>query len=175
MVEDRTAGGNAAATKSCEVAGNDPSAAATPPSSEPATAGTRPSSPSNAAARKYRILVVDDEPAVLQVLKDMLTAMGHEPVAFASPSEALHKARRQRFDALVLDLYMPEMSGMLFHAKLRVFDPKLAEHTVFISGYVSRDELRAHLASTSAFLEKPFRAEDFTQLVRKVLPAKPRE
>ncbi len=118
---------------------------------------------------------MDDEPAVLQVLKDMLTAMGYEPVAVASPSEALQKAKRQRFDALVLDLYMPEMSGMLFHAKLRVFDPELAEHTVFISGYVSRDELRSHLASTAAFLEKPFRAQDFAQLVRKVLPARPRE
>ena len=139
-----------------------------------ATAPKGPKGPGS-HERKYRILIVDDERSVLQVLQETLAAQGYEAVAFSSPGEALQKAKIQRFDALVLDLYMPEMSGMLFHAKLRVIDPELADHTVFISGYVSREELRAHMASTARFLEKPFKTQDLENLVRKALPARPRD
>jgi CheY-like chemotaxis protein len=123
-----------------------------------------------ATGESYRVLVVDDEKSVLEVLHDMLVSEGYAVDATTSPAEALQRAKRQKFDAIVLDLYMPEMSGMLFHAKLRLFDPELAERTVFISGYVSREELREHLASTAHYLEKPFKAEDLAAILRQVLP-----
>ena len=122
----------------------------------------------------YRVLIVDDEPSVLQLVDEILKGEGFQTLALASPVEALKKARIQTFDALILDLYMPEMSGMLFHAKLRVFDQELATRTVFISGYIARDELRKHIQTTPNFLEKPFRTEDFLKMVGGVLPGKPR-
>src|SRR5262245_44808521 len=122
-------------------------------------------------AESHRILVVDDEKSVLEVLHDMLVSEGYEVESTTSPAEALQRAKKQKFDAVVLDLYMPEMSGMLFHAKLRLSDPLLAERTVFISGYISREELREHLASTAYLLEKPFKAEELVDMMRRVLPA----
>lgn len=126
------------------------------------------------ATDRYRVLIVDDERAVLDVVNEILMDQGYATVAVTSPTEALRKAKREKFDALILDVYMPEMSGMLFHAKLRVVDPELAERTVFMSGYVSQDELRQHLTSTPTFLEKPFKAQDLGERVGKVLPSKPR-
>ena len=123
---------------------------------------------------KFKILIVDDEKPVLQVVEEILKENGWETVSMSSPLDALTKARRGKFDALVLDVYMPEMSGMLFHAKLRVFDPDLAARTVFISGYVSREELRTHLNATPAFLEKPFKTQQLIEMVSRVLPEQPR-
>ena len=120
------------------------------------------------------VLIVDDELAVLQVLTDMLESQGFSVTAFRSPIEALQKAKRQRFDALILDLYMPEMSGLLFHAKLKLLNPELAERTVFVSGYVSREELRSHLMSSAYYLEKPFKAQDLHVCIHKVLASTPK-
>lgn len=122
----------------------------------------------------FRILIIDDERPVLMLIEELLKNRGYETLALASPVEALKKARIQKFDALVLDLYMPEMSGMLLHAKLRVFDPELATRTVFVSGYVAREELRAHLNATPTFLEKPFKTDELLAMVASVLPQAPR-
>ena len=123
----------------------------------------------------YKILIVDDERTVLEVLNEMVAQDGYETVALHSPVEALQKAKRHKYDALILDVYMPEMSGMLFHAKLKLFDPELAQRTVFISGYVSREELREHLSHSPAFLEKPFKAKDLLDTLGKLLPPVPRQ
>jgi CheY-like chemotaxis protein len=126
-------------------------------------------------ATGYRVLIVDDERPVLELIDEVLHVNGFETLAVASPVEALKKARIQKFDALVLDLYMPEMSGMLFHAKLKVIDAELASRTVFISGYIAKEELRNHLSGNPTFLEKPFKTDDLVTMVRSVLPPVPRQ
>jgi two-component system response regulator PilR (NtrC family) len=123
---------------------------------------------------RYRILVVDDEKTVLEVIHEMVVAQGYQCDSTTSPIEALQRVKKEKFDLVVLDVYMPEMSGMLFHAKLRMMDPDLYKHTIFISGYVSLAELREHLNSSPAFIEKPFKAKELVEVIAKVLPAKPR-
>ena len=123
---------------------------------------------------RYRVLIVDDEKTVLEVIHEMVVGQGYGCDSTTSPLEALQRIKKDKFDALILDVYMPEMSGMLFHAKLRMMDPDLYKHTIFISGYVSLAELREHLSATPAFLEKPFKARDLVETLAKVLPATPR-
>jgi CheY-like chemotaxis protein len=127
------------------------------------------------SAPKYRILVVDDEPAVLDLMVEVLEGRGFEVVGLTSPVDALKKAKLHKFDAAVVDVYMPEMSGLLFHAKLKLADPALAARTVFVSGHVKLDDLRRHLESLPTFVAKPFDVEDFVRTVKKVLPATPRQ
>lgn len=105
----------------------------------------------------------------------MLSDQGYEVVAVSSPLEALERARTQKFDAAVLDVAMPEMSGALLHDELRAVDPDLADRTVFISGYVSQDDMVRRVASTVRFLEKPFRTQDLTDKLLEVLPGKQRD
>lgn len=135
---------------------------------------SQPSGERTGSNAPYRVLVVDDEPAILDVMTEILSAQGFEVVGLTSPVDALKKARIHRFDAAVVDVYMPEMSGLLFHAKLKVFDPVLAARTVFVSGHVKLDDLRRHLESLPTFLAKPFRVEELVDTVRKVLPSTPR-
>lgn len=107
-------------------------------------------------------------------MAEVLQGAGYSTVEIASPVEALRKVKFHKFDALVLDVYMPEMSGLLFHAKLKLLDPVLSERTLFVSGKVTRDELRRHFESQPNFLLKPFDIGEFTRRVAAILPPKPR-
>src|SRR5262249_44680674 len=123
---------------------------------------------------RYKVLIVDDEQTVLEVIHGMVEGQGYGCDSTTSPLEALQWIKREKFDLLILDVYMPEMSGMLFHAKLRMQDPELYKNTIFVSGYVSLAELREHLSASPAFLEKPFKARELIEMVGKMLPAAPR-
>ena len=122
----------------------------------------------------YRILVVDDEIAVLEVMADILAGAGWSIDAIKSPLEAISRVKRTRYDALVLDLYMPEMPGLLVHAKLKFLDRGLWERTVFVSGHLESADLERALAGSPRFVPKPFRAEALIGMVGMALPEVPR-
>src|SRR5206468_7660925 len=106
-------------------------------------------------------------------IRALLVEAGFDVTAYSSATEALQKTKVRRFDALVLDLYMPQMSGLLFHAKLKVFNPKLASRTLFCSGYVSKEEVRQYLTTNARFLQKPFNAADLIQVVTELTAEAP--
>ncbi|MEW5849819.1 MAG: PAS domain S-box protein [Myxococcota bacterium] len=119
-----------------------------------------------------RVLVVDDEPAVGAALKRML---GREHVvdAVGSGAEALSLCTAgRRFDAILCDLMMPEMTGMELHERLRALDPAQAARMVFITGGAftarSREFLERRVAPT---VEKPFDDHTLRDALRRVLTA----
>jgi CheY-like chemotaxis protein len=132
------------------------------------------SSNDKGSANDFRILVVDDEVPVLEVMAEMLEGAGWKVDAFSNPGEAIQRIKRTRYDALVLDLYMPEIPGLLFHSKLKFIDRELWSRTVFVSGHFSTDELRRSLEGTPRFVPKPFKSEALVGIVAMALPEVPR-
>jgi two-component system, OmpR family, phosphate regulon response regulator OmpR len=128
----------------------------------------------SAPANEYRILVVDDELTVLEVMAEMLQNAGWRVDALTNAQEAVLKVKRNRYDALVLDLYMPELPGLLLHSKLKFIDRELWTRTVFVSGHFSTDDLRRSLEGTPRFVPKPFKAETLVAMVGMALPGVPR-
>ncbi len=122
----------------------------------------------------FHILVVDDEVPVLEVMADMLEGAGWRVDATPSAAVALQRVKRTRYDALVLDLYMPELPGLLLHSKLKFIDRELWTRTVFVSGHFSTEELRRSLEGTPRFVAKPFKAETLVGTVGMALPEVPR-
>ena len=122
----------------------------------------------------FRILVVDDEVPVLEVMVEILQAVGWTVDAISTGVEALQRIKRARYDALVLDLYMPDMPGLLLHSKLKFIDRELWNRTVFVSGHFSTDELRRELQGSPKFVAKPFKAETLVETVEMALPKTPR-
>jgi CheY-like chemotaxis protein len=118
----------------------------------------------------FRILVVDDEIPVLEVMAEVLEAAGWKVDAFSNPTEAIQRVKRTRYDALVLDLYMPELPGLLFHSKLKFIDRELWTRTVFVSGHFSTEDLRRSLEGSPRFVPKPFKAEALVGTVGMALP-----
>jgi CheY-like chemotaxis protein/anti-sigma regulatory factor (Ser/Thr protein kinase) len=107
------------------------------------------------------ILAVDDELDVLHALEEMLASLGYEPVGFNSSREALEAVRQnpRRFDAVVSDEVMPEMTGTQMSVELRKLNPNLP--IVIASGYGGAGfETRALSAGVNRVLKKPYRMSD---------------
>jgi CheY-like chemotaxis protein len=110
------------------------------------------------------ILAVDDEVDVLHALEEMLATLGYEPVGFNSSHEALESARAnpRRFDAVVSDEVMPEMTGTQMSIELRKLNPVLP--IVIASGYGGAGfETRALSAGVNRVLKKPYRMSDIAE------------
>jgi DNA-binding response OmpR family regulator len=124
--------------------------------------------------RDFNVLVVDDEKPILDLVSDIIEAEGWGVKAMCSPQDALRVVKLHKFDALLLDVYMPELPGLLFHAKLKFLDAELARRTIFMSGHFDRDDLRDHMEKSAQFLAKPFEPAAVVAALRKVIPDTPR-
>jgi PAS domain S-box-containing protein len=127
--------------------------AATRPPEAPA-----PSAPPPPRPARRRVLVVDDEPLVAKAVARML--QGHDVTVAGDAAAVLRRvAAGERYDVLVCDLMMPDMSGAELHARLREAAPELARHTLFMTGGAFTADARRFLAETACpHLEKPFDA-----------------
>jgi CheY-like chemotaxis protein len=126
------------------------------------------------SASEFRILVVDDEISVLEVMAEMLEGAGWKVDAISNGAEAIQRVKRTRYDVLVLDLYMPDIPGLLLHSKLKFIDRELWKRTVFVSGHFSTEDLRRSLEGTPRFVPKPFKSEALVGIVAMALPEVPR-
>jgi PAS domain S-box-containing protein len=143
-----------------------PSRAAVVP---PAPAAAR-SVPERAAPGRARILVVDDESLVLEAMERVLSEE-HDVVAVGSGRAGLQRIEEGRFDVVICDLLMPEMSGADFWAELHRRDPDLAARTVLVTGAGLLEDARSAMgAFEGPIVEKPFTAADLRAAVGRVLP-----
>src|SRR2546428_13931802 len=85
---------------------------------------------------KPRILVVDDEPDVLDVIRALLAEAGFDVTAYSSATEALKRAKVRRFGSSVLGLHKDEVSGVLIPAKAKVSNPKHLRACLLFAGYI---------------------------------------
>ena len=113
-----------------------------------------------------RVLVVDDEPGITEIVAAALKGEGYDVSVASSASEAFEKLRREDFGLLVLDVMLPDMDGIMVHNRLRALDPLLAGKTIFISAWAKGTEVREYLDSVGNFLPKPFSVQDLVRLAR---------
>jgi signal transduction histidine kinase/CheY-like chemotaxis protein len=116
------------------------------------------------------ILVVDDEVAIVGLAEDILAQLGYEPLGFTSSREALaaYMAEPERFDAVLTDEVMPEMTGTELSAKLREASATLP--ILIASGYGGPDfDSRARAAGASMIMKKPFLKAELATAIAAVL------
>jgi signal transduction histidine kinase len=109
------------------------------------------------ARRRGRILVVDDEPMIAKAVQRTLSAE-HEVVTIGSADEALKRiGAGERFDVILCDLMMPQMTGMDLHAELCRVAREQAGRMIFLTGGAFTTGARAFLDETpNQRVEKPF-------------------
>ena len=118
--------------------------------------------------RNETVLLVEDEPLIRELSRDMLERQGFRVLVAASPSEALRISGRSGFDVLVTDVSMPEMSGAQLARQLRAARPALK--ILYISGYSELPLEAAELESPGAsLLQKPFSADSLGRKIRGML------
>jgi two-component system cell cycle sensor histidine kinase/response regulator CckA len=116
------------------------------------------------------ILVVEDEPAILDVITELLEIEGYTVVASSIPGEAIRLAREHpgEIHLLITDVIMPEMNGRDLARNLLALYPHLKR--LFMSGYTA--DIIAHhgvLEEGVHFIQKPFSAQNLATKVRDVL------
>lgn len=116
---------------------------------------------------RLRLLVIDDEPALLRVFK-ILVSDEHEVVTAGGCEAALDLLRRDtRFDAILCDLMMPFGDGMSFHERLGRIQPDLQSRIIFMTGGAYTEKARSFLESVpNKTLGKPFNPESLRRLLR---------
>ena len=120
------------------------------------------------APRRARVLEVDDEPMLCVSIKRALSA-DFEVMATSASSQARDWiAAGERFDAIVCDVMMPEMSGVDFHSELSSQQPQLASQIIFLTGGAFTLCARQFLDRISnPRLDKPFDSERLRGLVNR--------
>ncbi|WP_242337013.1 ATP-binding protein [Anaeromyxobacter sp. SG66] len=143
-----------------------------PSSPAPAAAAAASGTPGTAPGvrPRARILVVDDEPLVATVLQRTLQP-DHEVVVAGAARQALAQLERgERFDAILCDLLMPEMSGMDLHRALVAAGDPHARRMLFLTGGAFTASARVFLdASGADCLEKPFELEALRAAIARLL------
>jgi signal transduction histidine kinase len=115
----------------------------------------------NPAGGHERILVVDDEKVVRELLAQMLREQGYEVEVAGSARDA--RALGGRWDLLLTDVVMPGTDGVKLSKQID------ARHVLFISGY----DQEALVAGDASFLQKPFSRDELTRTVRALFDAAP--
>jgi DNA-binding response OmpR family regulator len=117
-----------------------------------------------------RILVVDDESDIVELLKDVLSAEGYVVDAAPQAAAALQLIRENIYDVALLDFNLPDMDGVMLHHQIRQMDAELASRSIFMSGLLQSDgNLGYYMSQSGGFLAKPFDIRDVLRQVRAVL------
>jgi len=123
-----------------------------------------------------RILVVDDEEIIVELLTAILTDQGFEVDFALDAAGALEKVRQSIFDAAILDFNLPDMNGVMLHREIRQMDEELADNTLFTSGIEqSEKNLDYYTSYGKGFLSKPFEAQEVLSAVNTLLEERPVE
>jgi PAS domain S-box-containing protein len=126
------------------------------------------SGPVLAPPRGLRILVADDEAPIREALSRFLEKSGHVVVAVHSGSSALAAVRDQVFDAIFLDIRMPDISGKNVFEQWKNERPDLARRVVFLTGDIVGAELQQFLSGTGQpLIAKPFDLDVVLQVLNR--------
>jgi DNA-binding response OmpR family regulator len=116
---------------------------------------------------RAHVLIIEDDPRLARVMARVL-AEEHDVTVLTSAQEGLDRiAGGERFDLILCDLMMPEVTGMDFFERLPASAPELVERVVFITGGAYTPRAQAFLAQAAIPpIEKPFQMTEFRLAVR---------
>jgi DNA-binding response OmpR family regulator len=110
------------------------------------------------------ILIVDDEPAVAEMLRDIFVSQGYAVDGARNGGDAVMLASLSRPDAVILDIKLPDTTGAEVLTRLRELDDSIA--VVMLSGSDDEDMARSLLkAGAIDYIRKPFKFDQLTQAV----------
>ena len=116
--------------------------------------------------RPVSLLVVDDEPVILDLLVDALQGTRHAVDTAGGGAEALRKLEQRAYDVILLDLKMPGVDGRQVYETIRSRWPDRARRVIFASGDTVHPDTRAFIArSGRPCVDKPFRLEALASVI----------
>lgn len=119
---------------------------------------------------RARILVIDDERAVRELISDALKIEGHDVQTADNGKEGLDLIGQYRFDLVFCDLRMPEMDGQALYETVQRDHPQILKRIVFVTAQANSTDYGPFLRSTGIpVIEKPFTLSQLRQAVSKMV------
>lgn len=120
------------------------------------------------AAKKRKILLVEDETVLREALRDWLTEDGYDVECVDSGEKALDKIKKEQFGAIVLDLRLPGIDGLQVFEQAK--ELKSEAKGIIITAYPSKETLdKAKRLGLLDYLVKPFKLEELERIIRGAL------
>lgn len=115
-----------------------------------------------------KILVVDDDKGIRELLEIMLVREGYEVTSSGDPEKAIQRCRREQFDLVITDLRMPKIDGIEFLKNVKEISPETM--VILITAYAS-GETAVHAMKEGAYdyIEKNFDIDDLKKVVTNAL------
>jgi CheY-like chemotaxis protein len=111
-----------------------------------------------------RILVVDDEQSIREIIGEHIKAMGYDVVSAVDGQDALDKVEMELFDLYIIDIYMPRMDGLELMMRIKEIQPLAV--VVIATGYSSIDiAVKAIRNGAFHYLAKPINADELSKVV----------
>jgi CheY-like chemotaxis protein len=139
---------------------------ALPVEHKPAQVAPTPETPSVAEQRHGRVLVIDDEPAIVDLVTRLLKRNGYIVSGVQQARLAFDELGRQIYDTVLCDIRMPDMDGIAFHRRLESLNLEHGPRLVIMTGDTSNarteDFLRQH---DLPVLRKPFTRQELLAVI----------
>jgi DNA-binding response OmpR family regulator len=117
-----------------------------------------------------RVLVADDEPDIVALVRILLDRAGYEVITASDGELALALAREHEPDLCVLDVAMPKLAGYEVLSQLRGADPTATIPVMIMTATVDDErEIRRHGVAPDSFIRKPFDSDRFLSEVARLI------
>jgi DNA-binding response OmpR family regulator len=117
-----------------------------------------------------RILVIDDEPEITEIVETFLTEAGHSVAVVNSAAEAVQKAQTFKPQVILLDIMMPGVDGYDICQELKADSRFKDVPIIFLTGKDRADDMgRSFKSGGDMFIKKPFSCERLLEIVNIVL------
>lgn len=112
-------------------------------------------------AKPKTVLVLDDDPAFTETLRDMLESLNYQLTAVPSGTEGVKKILAADFDAIVCDMVMPNFPGDMFYLAVQRSRPHLCKRFIFVTGHKENPKIVQFVKQTGRIaLWKPFETRE---------------
>jgi PAS domain S-box-containing protein len=124
------------------------------------------------SSEQRRILLVDDEPDVLDLMIDIVRDLGHRIDTANNGEEAWQKLRDQDYDLVLTDVRMPQMNGIDLYRNLLSLKPEMEGRVIFTTGDLLETETAHFIAEANArAIAKPFDVDGMIRIIEESLDA----
>jgi len=114
------------------------------------------------------MLVIDDEPSMQEVLKELLKDDGYEVTVASSGNEGLHKLEQSGYDLVICDVMMPDMNGLQTLEEIKKLEPE--QMVIMITAYGSvEDAISAIKGGAFDYITRPYKNEVVLNAVRRAI------
>jgi CheY-like chemotaxis protein len=118
------------------------------------------------------ILIIDDEKDIVSLYSEVLNQSGYKVITASDGDKALESLKKNKVDLIILDLFMPNMPGLIFLEKMKQNKEYQSIKTIIISVHTPDEKLKRMLLSeknVQAFLEKPVSITTLKRMVKRYI------